>query len=83
MNNVQINPVKERDSYKYLGQDKNLGYVGPINKERVTNQYYKRVKKIWKSEVSAYNKNVTHNAFPVAVLIPTFGLLNWTLNEIK
>ena len=83
MNNVQINPVKETDSYKYLGQDKNLGYVGPINKERVTNQYYKRVKKIWKSEVSAYNKNVTHNAFPVVVLIPTFGLLNWTLNEIK
>ena len=83
MNNVQINPVKERDSYKYLGQDKNLGYVGPIKKERVTNQYYKRVKKIWKSELSAYNKNVAHNAFPVPVLIPTFGLLNWTLNEIK
>ena len=46
INNVTINPMKEGDSYKYRGQDENLGYVGPVNKERVTNKYYKRVKKI-------------------------------------
>ena len=83
INNVTINPMKERDSCKYLGQDENLGYVGPVNKKRVTNEYYKRVKKIWKSELSAYNKHVAHNAFAVPVLIPTFGLLNWTINEIE
>ena len=76
INNVTINPMKERDSYKYLGQDENLGYVGPVNKKRVTTEYYKRAKKIWKSELSAYNKHVAHNAFTVPVLIPTFGLLN-------
>ena len=80
---VTINPMKEGDSYKYLGKDENLGYVGPVNKKRVTNEYYKRVKKIWKSELSAYNKHVAHNAFAVPVLIPTFGLLNWTINEIE
>ena len=46
INNVTINPMKEGDSYKCLGQDENLGYVGPVNEERVTNKYYKRVKKI-------------------------------------
>ena len=46
IHNVTINPIKEGDSYKYLGQDENLGYVGPGNKARATNQYYKRVKKI-------------------------------------
>ena len=76
INNVTINTMKERDSYKYLGQDENLGYVGPVNKKRVTNEYYKHVKRIWKSELSAYNKHVVHNAFVVPVLIPTFGLLN-------
>ena len=39
INNVTINPMKEGDSYKYLGQDENLGYVGSVNKERVTNEY--------------------------------------------
>ena len=81
--NVTINPMKEGDSYKYLGQDENLGYVGPVNKERVTNEYYKRVKKKCKSKLSAYNKHVAHNAFAVPVLIPKFGVLNWTVNEIE
>ena len=49
INNVTINPMKEGDSYKYLGQDENLAYVGPVNKKGVINQYYKRVKKIWKT----------------------------------
>ena len=33
--NVTINPMKEGDLYKYLGQDKNLGCIGPVIKERV------------------------------------------------
>ena len=82
INKVNTNPVKEGDSYKYLGQDENFGYGEPVNK-RVTNEYYKRIKKIWKSKLSAYNKRVTYNAFAVTVLIPTFGLLNWTVNEIE
>ena len=49
----------------------------------MTKEYYKRVKKIWKGELSAYNKHVPHNAFTVPVLILTFGLLDWTINEIE
>ena len=39
INNVTINPMKELDSYTYLGQDENLGYVGPVNKKRVASEY--------------------------------------------
>ena len=35
------------------------------------------------SELSADNKHVAHNAFDVLVLIPTFDLLNCTINEIE
>ena len=28
-------------------------------------------------------QNVANNAFDVPVLIPTFGLLNWTVNKIE
>ena len=31
--NVCIKPIKEGESYKYLGQDENLGYVASLNKE--------------------------------------------------
>ena len=83
INNIAIDLVKEGDSYKYLGQDKNLGYVGPINKERVVKEYLKRVRKIWESELSGYHKHIAHNAYAVPVIVPTFGLLDWTKAEIK
>ena len=43
---VTIKPLKVGDSYKYLGQDGNIGYVGPLNKTCVTAEYKKRVRKI-------------------------------------
>ena len=39
INNIAINPMKKGDSYKYLGQDENRGYVGPVNNERMANEY--------------------------------------------
>ena len=58
-------------------------HVYPINKDRVTKEYTKRMKKIWASEMSAYNKHIPHNAFAVPVLIPTFGTLDCTIQEIE
>ena len=83
VNNLTIKPVKEGDTYKYLGIDENISYHGPINKERVSKEYFTRTRKIWSSELSAYNKVIAHNAFAVPVLIPTIGVLDWTIGEIK
>ena len=80
---VTIKPLKVGDSYKYLGQDENIGYVGPLNKTRVTAEYKKRVRKIWSSELSAYNKHIAHNVFALPVLTPTFGIICWTIQEIE
>ena len=46
INNVCIKPIKEGESYKYLEQDENLGYVGSLNKKRTTTKYKKRVRKL-------------------------------------
>ena len=83
MNEETINPMKTDRCYKYLVQDENNSYVHPINKDRVTKEYTKRMKKIWTCELSAYNKHFAHNAFAVPVLIPTFGILDWTIQEIE
>ena len=54
-----------------------------MNKERVTTEYKKRVRKIWSNELSAYNKHLAHNTFALPVLTPTFGILDWTIREIE
>ena len=77
IDNVCIKPIKEGESYKYLGQDENLGYVASLNKEWVTTEYKKRVYK------SVYNKHLAHNTFALPVLTPTFGILDWTIREIE
>ena len=51
LNGVTIKTLKNGDSYKYLGQDENIGYVRPLNKALLTAEYKKRVQKIWLSDL--------------------------------
>ena len=83
INDLKTKPVPEGDSYKYLGIDENVSYVGLVNKTRVTKGYYARVKRIWNSELSSVKKVIAHNSFAVPVLTTTAGILNWTIDEIK
>ena len=83
INQLNIQPVKEGDSYRYLGIDENISYAGPVNKERISSEYFKRIKKIWSSELSDYHKVTAHNAFGVPVITPTIGILDWTIQEIR
>ena len=80
--NLDIEQVKGGESYKYLGIDENISFDGTTNKERVLTKYFKRARKIWSSELSGYDKFLSYNAFAVPVLIPTFGLLDWIIDEI-
>ena len=63
INQLPIKPIKEGDTYKYLGIDKNINYVGLISKHRITKKYYHRIKKIWNSELLSFNKVIQHNTF--------------------
>ena len=83
MNDIVMQPIEEGDTYKYLGQDENINFDGPISKERVTKDYFTRVRKIWTSELSAYNKVLAHNSFALPVLVSTFGILGWSIQDIK
>ena len=39
--------------------------------------------KIWKSELSGYNKMVAHNTFVIPTITATFGILEWSIKEIN
>lgn len=83
INNVTIKELKAGETYKYLGQEESIGYDGPLNMERVTKEFYRRVKAIWSSELNAKNKTIAHNCFAIAILIPTIGILDWTLADLE
>lgn len=83
MNGLELNELEIGDTYKYLGQDEDISYKGKLNKDRVTKEYYRRVRKIWKSELYSRNKVIAHNTFAVPVLVPTFGILDWTKKEME
>ena len=51
MNGLQLNEILEGDQYKYLGQDEDIAINAEINKERVMAEYFKRIRKIWNSEL--------------------------------
>lgn len=79
---MEIDELEDGDSYKYLGQDECVGYDKTINKERVLKEYFRRIRKIWSSELYANNKIIAHNTFAIPVVTPTFGILNWTKDEL-
>ena len=45
----------------------------------VSKEYLFRVKKIWSSELSNFNKTIVHNAFATLVITPTIGILDWKM----
>ena len=78
-----IKELQEGECYKYLGIDEDIEYNGKISKERVLKEYYRRVRAIWKSQLNGRNKTIPNNTFTVAILIPTIGILDWTLKELE
>ena len=79
MSNLFIKPIEDGDTYKYLSIDESISYIAAVDRERVTKEYYTRVKKIWKSELSSFNKVIAHNTFAIAALTTTVGVIDWTI----
>ena len=50
MNEMELDELENGDLYKYLGQDENVGYNNVLNKEKVTKEFFGRIRKIWSSE---------------------------------
>ena len=54
-----------------------------MNKARITKEYLNRVKKIWSSELSDYNKVVVYNSLATPIITPTVGIIDWTIDDIE
>ena len=82
LNDIELNELENEEHYKYLGQNESIGY-NVLNKERVLKEYYRRIRKIWDSELYSRNKIIAHNTFAIPVITPTYGILNWSKEELE
>ena len=82
VNDVEIEELEDGEMCKYLGMDEDVGYDGPLNKDRISKEFIHRAKKIWNSELHSRNKVTAFNAFALPVLTMSVGILDWTEQEI-
>ena len=51
--------------------------------EKVTTEYYRRIRIIWNSELNAKNKTTAHNCFALPIIVTTIGILDWTIKQLE
>ena len=83
MNGVRIKELEEEETYKYLGLHESVNFCNSMNKSNAIKEYNRRLRKIWSSELNAYNKVVATNTFAVPIITYSIGLLEWTNDEIR
>ena len=79
----EIQEIEQGKTYKYLGTEKREGIQHQQMKERLKQEYSRRLRMILKSELNARNKITAIGALAVPVLRYSFGIINWRIEEIK
>ena len=69
--------------YKHLGVDEDIGFDGPLNKEKIKKEFLRRTRKCWESELYSQNKVTVYNTFALPVLTTSVGVLDWNEQELK
>jgi len=81
--NREIQELGEGKTYKYLGIEESEGIHHQQMKERLKQEYRRRLRMTLKSELKAGNKITAIGALAVPVLRYSFGIINWRIEEIK
>ena len=80
---TSIQEIDQEGTYKYLGINEGDGIQHSVLKEKVREEYCRKVKLVLKSELNAGNKMSAINTLAVPVLTYSFNVVNWTLQEIS
>jgi hypothetical protein len=81
--NREIQELEQGKTYKYLGNEECEGIQHQQIKERLRQEYRRRLRMILKSELNARNNITATGALAVPVLRCSFGIINWRIEEIK
>ena len=69
--------------YKYLGINEGDRIQHAAMKEKVSKEYYRRVRIVLKSELNAANRFEAINTLAVPVVTYSFNIINWKMIKIK
>ena len=81
--NREIQELEQGNTYRYLGIEQSEGVQHQLMKERLKQEYSRRLRMIQKSELNARNKITAIGALVVPVLRYSFGIIKWRTEEIK
>ena len=84
LNNIQvIQDLDEAETYKYLGMKEGEGVQHHKMKVKIRKKYKRRIKLLLKSKLNARNKIAAINTLAVPVILYSYGVIHWKLNEIQ
>jgi len=75
--------ARTRNKYKYLEIEESEGIQHQQMKERLKQEYSRRLRMVLKSELNSRNKITTIGALAAPMLRYSFGIINWRTEEIK
>ena len=81
--NREIQELEQGKTYKYLGFEEGEGIQHKQRKERLKQEYNRRMRMILKSELIVRNRITAIGALAVLVLRYNFGIINWRIEGIK
>jgi hypothetical protein len=79
--NREIQELEQGKTYKYLGIEEGLQHQQV--KERLKQEYNRRLRMILKSALNARNKITATGTLAVPVLKYSFDIINWRIKDIK
>jgi hypothetical protein len=79
----EIQDLEQRKTYMYLGIEEGEGIQHHQMKERLKQEYRRRLRMSMNSELKSRNKITAIRALAVPVLRYRFGIINWRIEEIK
>ena len=81
--NQVIQDLDQAETYKYLGMEEGEGVQHQKMKVKIRKEYQRRIKLVFKSELNARNKIAAINTLAVPVILYSYGVIDWKLDEIQ
>ena len=80
--NQVIQDLDQSERYKYWGMEEGEGVQHHKMKVNIRTEYKRRIKLVLKSELSARNKIAAINTLAVPIILYSYGVIDWKLDEI-
>jgi hypothetical protein len=77
-----IEPVDNRDGYKYLGYQQTQQIHQKDTKHNLTQKFKSRLHNILNTHLNARNTIKAINTFAIPILTYSFGIINWTKTDL-